>query len=63
MLDDKNNILKDTTINKDVYELNLACKLRKSKFSCYDRKDYALYFDNEKIQNGIIYFSTVIKNE
>lgn len=63
ILDDKNNVIRDITINKDVYELNPACKLRKSKFSCHDRKDYRLYFDAEKIQNGIIYFSAVIRNE
>jgi hypothetical protein len=62
IFDESSNVVKNVTINHDIYDLNFACKI-KSKIRCNNFKEYILYYDGNKIKNGVLFLNVVTRDE
>ena len=62
IFNESSDVVKQTIINHDIYDLNFACKI-KSKIRCNNFKEYILYYDGNQIKNGILILNVVTKDE
>ncbi|MBI2670985.1 hypothetical protein HYX18_03345 [Candidatus Woesearchaeota archaeon] len=63
LLSDDGQVLKDVIINKDFFDLNVACNIKRSRVYCDNFRDYILYYDGTEFLAGVLTFEVVIANE
>lgn len=63
LLGSNGTIIKEATINKDVYSQNPLCSIKNKKVSCSKNREYVLYYDGKNFLRGILNVDVVTINE